>query len=106
MPTIEETNTRRPQRFFSIPRVARLVTRKAPVRFASSTRVNCSSLIRSSKVSSVIPALDTRISTGPCVSSISVNAASTCCASVTSHLTPRRPSGVSDPRCVTATLSP
>ena len=39
--------------------------------------MNCSSLIRSSSVSSVMPALDTSTSTGPCSASTAANAAST-----------------------------
>ena len=70
------------------------------------TRPNDSSLIRSSKVSSVIPAFDTRISTGPCSASTAVKAASTSSAEVTSQRTPKMPSGAPLPRCVIATLSP
>ena len=41
------------------------------------TPVNDSSLIRISSVSSVMPALETSTSTGPCSASTAVNAAST-----------------------------
>ena len=57
------------------------------------TLANCSSLIRISSVSSVMPALDTSTSTGPCCSSTSVNAASTAAVSVTSHWTAEQPPG-------------
>src|SRR4051812_519643 len=53
-----------------------------------------------------MPALLTSTSTGPWCSSTSVNARSTASASVTSHCTPKRPSGAPLPRWVTATASP
>ena len=66
-------------------RDARLATRNAPVRLASMTFSNFSSLIRMRSMSAVTPALDTSTSTGPWCSSTSVNAASTAALSVTSH---------------------
>src|SRR5690242_15333305 len=98
----------RPARAFNIARVARLATRKAPVRLASITLVNDSSLIRMSSPSSVTPALDTSTCTGPCFSSTSVKAASTAAASVTSQRTGRNSPGRPSvgPRWVTATWSP
>ena len=57
----------RPHRARSIARLARLATRNAPVRLASMTRVNWSSVMRMSSVSSVMPALATRTSTGTLV---------------------------------------
>src|SRR5664279_3604390 len=66
----------RPQRLRSMPVAARLATRYEPVRLASSTRVKVSSLIRSSRLSSVIPAFDTSTSIGPWDFSTSVKAAS------------------------------
>ena len=98
MPTTDEMKIIRPQRALSMARVARLATRNAPVRLASRTLVNCSSDIRMSRVSSVMPALATSTSTGPCFSSTSLNAASTCSVSVTSHRTPNRSSGGGLPR--------
>ncbi len=76
-----------------MPLAARLATRKEPVRFVSMTRDQSSSLIRSTRVSAVMPALATSTSTGPCAASISVNAASTDSGSVTSHFTPSTPAG-------------
>ena len=96
----------RPQRLRSMPVAARLATRYEPVRFASSTGLKVSSLIRSSRVSSVMPALDTSTSTGPWVFSTSVNAASMLAASVTSQITPASPSGGSPERWVTVTRWP
>ena len=49
------------------------------------TFVNCSSVIRISRASSVMPALETSTSTGPWCSSTSVKARSTASLSVTSH---------------------
>ena len=46
----------------------------------------------------MIPALATSTSTGPCSASISSKAASTVPASVTSHVTPRKPLGGSPER--------
>ena len=63
------------------------------MRLASTTAAKSASVIRKRSVSLVMPAFDTKISTGPNFSSISLNAASTCAASVTSHFTPKRPSG-------------
>ena len=54
----------RPQRPRSIFVAARLATRQAPLRLVSTTRLNCSSLIRMISVSSVMPALATSTSTG------------------------------------------
>src|SRR6266540_4763922 len=99
-------NTIRPLRSRSMPFAARLATRNDPVRLVSITLDQSSSVIRSSSVSRVMPALATSTSTGPCAASISANAASTCSGSVTSHLTPRNPSGASPLRYVTATSSP
>ena len=70
------------------------------------TLVNESSLIRISKVSSVIPALETSTSTRPNCSSTSANARSTDSVSVTSHWTPGSPSGAPLPRWVITTWSP
>ena len=82
-----------------------LLRKGAPVRLASMTLVNDSSLIRMSSPSSVTPALDTSTCTGPCFSSTSVKAASTAAASVTSHRTGRNSPGSPSvgPRWVTAT---
>ena len=85
--------TIRPLRSRSIPLAARLATRNEPVRLVSMTESQSSSDIRSSSVSRVMPALATSTSTGPCSAWIVSNAASTCSASVMSHLTPRKPSG-------------
>ena len=80
-----------------MPRDARLTTRYAAVRLASTTEVKSSSLIRSSRPSRVIPAFDTTISTVPPKwSSTAVKAASTSSFEVTSHFTPKRPSGGGD----------
>ena len=58
------------------------------------TRDQSSSLIRSSRVSLVMPALATSTSTGPCVSSISAKAAlDVARASVTSQLHREEPLG-------------
>ena len=72
------------------------------------TRVKDSSLIRMSKVSSFMPAFETSTWTGPCLSSTSLNAASTAAESVTSHCTGNSsPGSPSAPlRWVTATWSP
>ncbi|SLJ58023.1 Uncharacterised protein [Mycobacteroides abscessus subsp. abscessus] len=51
-----------------------------------------------------MPALATSTSTGPWCASTSAKARSTDSVSVTSHLTPNRPSGTPEPRWVTATL--
>ena len=59
----------RPQRARIILATARLATRKAPVRLASRTEVKSSSLMRSTSLSRVMPALDTSTSTGPSASS-------------------------------------
>ena len=56
----------RPRRSRSMPFAARLATRNEPVRLVSSTAAQSSSLIRSSRVSRVMPALATSTSTGPC----------------------------------------
>src|SRR5664280_2341297 len=96
----------RPQRLRSMPVAARLATRYEPVRLASSTRVKVSSLIRSSRLSSVIPAFDTSTSIGPWDFSTSVKAASMLAGSVTSHTTPASPSGGSPDRWVTVTRCP
>ena len=53
-----------------------------------------------------MPALATSTSTGPCASSISLKAASTAPASVTSQRTSSAPSGAPPLRVVTATWSP
>ena len=96
----------RPQRARSIFDEARLAHRNAPVRLVSTTPVNCSSDIRISSVSSVMPALATSTSTGPSSASTAVKAASTEAESVTSQRTPNSPSGASPLRWVTATRSP
>src|SRR5688500_15395810 len=96
----------RPRRSRSMPLAARLANRKVPVRLVSMTEDQSSSLIRSSRVSLVMPALATRTSTGPCASSTCVKAASTWAASVMSQRTSSAPSGAPPLRVVTATLSP
>ena len=96
----------RPNRLRCMLRDARCATRNAPVRFASMTFSNLSSVIRMRNASAEMPALDTSTSTGPWCSSTSLNARSTASLSVTSHSTPNSPSGAPDPRCVTATLWP
>lgn len=80
----------RPHLARSILPEARLATRNAPVRLVSTTSVNCSSVIRSSSVSAVMPALATSTSTGPSSASTAVNAASMEAASVTSARTANR----------------
>ncbi len=65
-----------------------------------------SSVIRIRNASLEIPALATSTSTGPWCSSTSLNARSTASLSVTSHTTPKSPSGAPEPRWVTATLWP
>jgi hypothetical protein len=96
----------RPHRPRTIFVAARRAHRHEPVRLVSTTRVNCSSDIRISSVSSVMPALATSTSTLPSSASIAVNAASMDAASVMSDRTPNVPSGAPLPRCVTATRSP
>src|ERR1700742_4591306 len=96
----------RPNRFRCMLRDARWTTRNAPVRLASMTFSNRSSVIRMRNASAETPALDTTTSTGPWCSSIALKARSTASLSVTSHSTPNSPSGAPDPRCVTATLWP
>ena len=96
----------RPLRARSMPCVARLTTRNEAVRFASTTAEKSASLIRRRRVSFVIPAFDTRISTGPNLSSTALKAASTSSVLVTSHLMPNRPSGGGEELYVTATWSP
>src|SRR5688500_18306757 len=99
-------STMRPKRAFSMPFDARLTTRKAPVRFVSTTLVNSSSLMRRRSVSRVMPAFATTTSTGPRAASTSLNAWSTDAASVTSARTVSEPSGPSPERAVTATQWP
>ena len=60
------------------------------------TEVKFSSLIFMNSPSLVMPAFDTRISTGPNCASTALNAASTLSVEVTSHCTPNRPSGGGD----------
>src|SRR6476469_1142332 len=96
----------RPRRRRSMPLAARLASRKVPVRLVSMTDDQSSSLIRSRRVSLVIPALATRTSTGPWASSTCLKAASTASGSVMSQRTSRAPSGAPPLRVVTATLSP
>ncbi|KIX70563.1 hypothetical protein SF23_19025 [Streptomyces sp. MBRL 10] len=69
-PTTEEIRTTRPFLARSMPRFARLTTRKVPVRLVSTTEAKSSSDMRISSVSLVMPALATRTSTAPCASSI------------------------------------
>ena len=88
----------RPRLRRSMPLLARLATRKEPTRLVSSTAPKSSSLIRSSSVSRVMPALATSTSTGPCWASTSPKARSTSSAEVTSHFTPNSPSGTSPER--------
>ena len=82
----------RPQRPFIMPFDTRLATRKPPLRLASMTSMKSSSLMRRTRPSLVMPALETRISTGPSFSSTSDTAASTDAESVTSACTTRRSS--------------
>jgi len=83
----------RPLRARSMPWAARLATRYAAVRLASTTDAKSSSLMRSSSPSLVMPAFDTSTWTGPWASSAALNAASTSAADVTSHFTASTPSG-------------
>src|SRR5690625_5626009 len=109
MPQVPETDPMkiiRPNRFFCMVRDARWATRNAPVRLASMTFWNLSSVIRMRNASAETPALATTTSTGPWCSSTAVNAASTAAESVTSQTTPNSPSGAPEPRWVTATLWP
>ena len=106
VPETEPTKIIRPNRLRCMLRDARCATRNAPVRFASMTFSNFSSVIRMRNASAEMPALDTSTSTGPWCSSTSLNARSTASLSVTSHSTPNSPSGAPEPRCVTATLWP
>lgn len=62
------------------------------------TSVKVSSFIIASSVSLVMPALETRTSTGPCSASTLSKAASTSAVLVTSQRTPNRPSGGSPDR--------
>ena len=55
----------RPPRCFIIGRIAALVTRNAPRRFRSSTASHSSALMRISRLSRVMPALFTRMSSLP-----------------------------------------
>ena len=97
----------RPLRSRIMPLAARRAQRNAPARLVSMTASKSSSLIRISSVSRVTPALATRTSIGPPrISSASAKAWSTDAESVTSHLTPRKPSGGSPDRCVMTTWSP
>src|ERR1700749_2723234 len=93
LPETEPTKIIRPNRFFCMLREARWATRNGPVRFASMTFSNLSSVIRMRKASLEMPALDTSTSTGPWCSSTSLKARSTASLSVTSHTTPNSPSG-------------
>ena len=86
--------------------VALFTTRNAAVRFAFTTAVKSSSLMRNKSVSLVMPAFDTKISTGPKCSSTALKAASTCEESVTSHFTPKNSAGGGEELNVMATLSP
>src|SRR5438105_5319229 len=65
MPAIEATFTIRPPRCFIIGRIAAFVTRNAPRRFRSRTASHSSADMRSSRLSRVIPALFTRMSSAP-----------------------------------------
>ena len=96
----------RPHLALSMPFDARFTTRYDPTRLVSTTSVNSASVIRTSRVSRVMPALATSTSTGPSFSSISVKAASIDSASVTSARTVRDPSGPWPLRAVTATRWP
>ena len=96
----------RPNRLRCMLRDARCAIRNAPVRLASMTVSNFSTVIRMRNASAAMPAFDTRTSTGPWCSSTAVNARSTASVSVTSHTTPNSGSGTPDPRWVTATLCP
>ncbi len=73
----DETMITRPRWRRTILARARLVTRNTPERLVSITSAHASSLIRRTRVSRVIPALATRTSTGPQVSSMVANAALT-----------------------------
>ena len=77
----------RPKRDRTICGSARFVARKHAVRSVSMTFSKRSSLIRSISPSSVIPAEQTSISTGPSSASILANAASIAASSVTSQAT-------------------
>ena len=109
----DETMITRPRWSRSILARARLVTRNTPDRLVSMTSDQASSPMRSTRVSWVMPALATRTSTGPQVSSMVSNAALTWAGSVTSQANARRPpappppsSSTTPDREVTATRSP
>jgi hypothetical protein len=65
LPDTEPMKINRPNRFRCMLRDARCTTRNAPVRLASITFSNRSSVIRMRKASADTPALDTTTSTGP-----------------------------------------
>ena len=87
----DDTLTMRPKRAFIMPGVARRIVWNAPVRFVSITGRHCSSLMRTTRPSRVIPALLTRTVTGPNALSISPNAASTVGRMSRRRRAPRRP---------------
>ena len=103
-PTTEPISKTRPNRCLIMDLVARFRTLKTPFKFVSMTCSKSSSLMRSSNVSFVIPALATSTSIGPRFLSTSSIAASKDSASRTSALTAREPSGPEPERTVTATL--
>src|SRR5579871_4352133 len=97
----------RPSRARTIPGTARLTTRNAPPRFVSTTDVKSSSVIRSTRLSLVIPALATTTDTFPSPSSTVRKAESTDAGDATSHCTENAPStGTGTARYVAATRSP
>src|SRR5665647_1486883 len=98
-----ETKTIRPKRPLIIDRLARRTSLKEAVRLVAITESHCSSLMRMSSPSAVMPALHTRTSTGPCACSAATNACSSCSGSVMSALTPRTPSGTPPDRYVPVT---
>ena len=106
VPETDPTKIIRPNRLRCMLRDARCATRNAPVRFASMTVSNRSSVIRIRNASAVMPALETNTSTAPWCSSTAVKARSTASLSVTSHSTANNPSGTPEPRWVTATWCP
>ncbi len=86
-PLTDDTLTIRPNRPRIILGVARRMVWNAPVRLVWSTADQCSSDMRISSPSRVMPALFTRSSTGPKVSSIAPKAWSTDSGSATSACT-------------------
>ena len=77
MPTTLVIVTIRPQRAFIIPRSTPRASRKDEVRFTSMTCAHSSSDIRMNRLSRVMPALLTRMSTDPIASAACFDSAST-----------------------------